>query len=159
MCHTTVALTSAQRNQSRLGALHSLICVFLAVSCLPRWSAPPQNYGIFSTTPLFMRIVVTASVPASFVVDYLVFGETSSVLKIGGAVVILVGFFAFNFAAERALDQSPPSVVELSADTAPAQGGEQECEHEPECDTEREHDLVASFHEEQTSLARQDTGE
>jgi len=53
-----------------------------------------------------MRIVVTASVPASFVVDYVVFGETSSALKIAGAVVILVGFFAFNFAAERAMDEA-----------------------------------------------------
>mmetsp|Transcript_4815 Transcript_4815/g.14694 ORF Transcript_4815/g.14694 Transcript_4815/m.14694 type:complete len:542 (-) Transcript_4815:2025-3650(-) len=86
------------------GGIAAVVLVANAIdSLLFNWSL---NYGIFSTTPLFMRIVVTASVPASFVVDYVVFGETSSALKIAGAVVILVGFFAFNFAAERAMDEA-----------------------------------------------------
>lgn len=58
------------------------------------------NYGIVLTSPLFMRIVIILSVPASFIVNVILEGlptlDTGLLLRIIGATLIVIGFIWFT---------------------------------------------------------------
>jgi len=55
------------------------------------------NYGIAQTQPLFMRLVTTCSIPASFVVDEaLAGGYQPHWARIVGALLVIVGFLLFS---------------------------------------------------------------
>jgi hypothetical protein len=63
--------------------------------------------GIIWYSPLFMRIAVLCSIPLSFLVD-LALGEQLNWIRSIGAVVIVVGFALFSFAADQEGKGTPP---------------------------------------------------
>eukprot|EP01116_Phalansterium_solitarium_P014148 TRINITY_DN31691_c0_g1_i1.p1 TRINITY_DN31691_c0_g1~~TRINITY_DN31691_c0_g1_i1.p1 ORF type:complete len:345 (+),score=64.46 TRINITY_DN31691_c0_g1_i1:147-1181(+) len=60
------------------------------------------NWGVASTSPLFMRIVVPLSIPASFLIDVIVLHTAIQWLWVLGVVSILAGFALFSFVLHRA---------------------------------------------------------
>jgi hypothetical protein len=59
------------------------------------------NWGIVLSTPLFMRVTTACAIPASFVLDIVLIGVTVNWIRIGGAVLVLVGFFMFSVVQHR----------------------------------------------------------
>lgn len=56
--------------------------------------------GIIISSPLFMRVAIICTIPLSFVVDVLI-GSEFSWVRLGGAIVIVVGVGVFSYAADK----------------------------------------------------------
>jgi len=59
------------------------------------------NWGIILTSPIFIRIAAVCSIPASFLIQWLISSEGMNWMRILGAVLIFVGFLLLVFEEHR----------------------------------------------------------
>ena len=65
------------------------------------------NYGIFNTSPVFMRVATICSIPTSFFIDLIVFKVKLNWLRAFGALLIVFGFVVFSIVDLRGSRKKP----------------------------------------------------